>query len=164
MFIPRELFSFKFGLSDGRGRCGPLGFQLSSTQLISFHFLIIIPKPTCSLSYKMSEPLKAKYNKGHYCCIEKCNSRQGREDYSFHKLLRKNQEQTSLWIKAVGRLNWTPSQNDLICGKHFVGGKPSRTRTSPDYVPSLHLKGMKPKTQQDLSRHERVSSEISACF
>ena len=41
------------------------------------------------------------------------------------------------WIKAVSRLNWSPSAHDRLCGDHFVRKKPSDDPDDIDYVPTV---------------------------
>ena len=104
-----------------------------------------------------------KNYKGLYCCVVGCNSSypKDRESVRFFCFSRKNFEQRELWIKAVHRKNvdgtdWSPKVHTRVCSKHFIGEKPSPTRTHPDYVPSIfptnHLRARK---AADCERHDR---------
>ena len=111
---------------------------------------------------------KSKYKNGHYCCVEGCHSRTGREDIGFFTVIRRFEEQTILWIDAINRINpdgspWEPTKNTKICGFHFISGKPGTARLDPDYVPTLFLPGSsdslksKEKLIKAKERFERVN-------
>ena len=83
---------------------------------------------------------------GNYCCVEGChkNEWKNRPETSFFKFPKnRNPEQHELWLKAINRVNpdgspWIPHPlRGLVCSEHFISGRPSPTRTDPDYVPSI---------------------------
>ena len=52
-----------------------------------------------------------------------------------------NKVKTNLWIQAIREHrsdnNWMPDQDDKICGRHFVGGKPGKVFGDLDFLPSM---------------------------
>ena len=109
---------------------------------------------------RKSHDEKSVFKSGHYCCVVNCHKRTGRDKVSFFHVNRANKTQTDMWCQAIRRENpdgslWRPSPHSKICGAHFIKGKPSRDVNDPDYVPSK-LGHLKPKTEQDIARHERV--------
>ena len=110
----------------------------------------------------MTEKVVKKY-RGNACCVVGCTNKQEEKKVSFFRVIRKrNPEQTEPWIKAINRVNidgspWIPSAYQLICGAHFISGKPNTSPIHPDYVPSIfptnHVK--RQATQSDLDRMER---------
>ena len=84
------------------------------------------------------------------------------KELTFYYVKRKSLAQTAAWVQAIHRENedksdWQPSSSTVICSRHFITGKYSTEFNHPDYAPSLHLPGRKPKTPQDLARQDRVS-------
>lgn len=109
-----------------------------------------------------AEKFKGIYKDGRLCSVPNCLSKEGGGVYSFHRIVRKDKTQSSKWIEQIGRLNsdgteWQPKR-DLICGKHFVGGKPSSDVLDPDYIPTLHMPNSRKRsyTVMDKERHKRV--------
>jgi hypothetical protein len=102
----------------------------------------------------------------NYCCVVGCYSKE-EDPIKFFGFPRKTLPvRTELWRKAIKRVNadgseWYPHSRASICAKHFVSGRPSRTRADPDYVPSIFpttSKGhMKVKT---LAESERTFVEF----
>ena len=88
--------------------------------------------------------MDAKKFAGRVCCAVGCHNSYPRdkEKVNFFCFSKKNLEQRELWVQAVHRVNpdgskWLPKDHSRICSQHFIGGKPSPTRTHPDYVPSV---------------------------
>ena len=101
---------------------------------------------------------KVKYKGGRYCCVKDCHSRQGRDDVRFFSFPKKNKEQFEKWTIRVKRENFVPNAFTVICGHHFVKGKPDVSPDSPDFAPSifptLHCKA---KKVSDLQRYNRAA-------
>ena len=51
---------------------------------------------------------------------------------------------------------WEPGKWDLVCGRHFVTGKPSSDPDHPDYKPSLNLKSFESSSRGKISRYNRT--------
>ena len=106
---------------------------------------------------------KKKYKSGRNCCVVGCSSRQGRDETKFFHVLRKQYpEQGQAWVTAISRINpdgtpWQPSRFTLICGHHFIQGKPSTIVDSPDYIPTIFpTEHRREATTNDIDRLERV--------
>ena len=101
--------------------------------------------PTTS-SDKFKEKKNGYKFGGRSCCVVGCTmtykkARDLKLNISFFKVIRKELDLTLLWTKAINRKNedgtpWIPKQNTVICGLHFVSGKPNISPDHPDYVPS----------------------------
>ena len=82
---------------------------------------------------------------GHYCAVPHCHNQVSRDPVRFFKIIRKNEKQTNLWIKAINRLEsdgitpWTPKAKSAICSAHFEGDSFSKDPNHIDYVPTLFL-------------------------
>ena len=66
-------------------------------------------------------------------------------------------ERKRMWIAAVNRKDWLPSEYSWICGKHFVSGRKSNDLAFPDYVPSVfdHVKSpQKHRLLREMGRYE----------
>ncbi|CAN7986212.1 unnamed protein product [Ixodes hexagonus] len=61
----------------------------------------------------------------------------------------------SVWTDAVKRKNWTPSDEDRLCGKHFLTGAPTSDPDHPDYVPSIFA-FKRPERVDRVRRYERA--------
>lgn len=108
------------------------------------------------------------------CCVPSCNS-------NFDSWLKdnnpvaafkfpKNEKLRKLWVHAIPRKNWAPTNCSYVCVLHFneedvrVGGSLKRTILAKDAVPRFfknvpsHLNKPKHKPQRQLpeKRHERV--------
>ena len=111
------------------------------------------------------QPLKKKY-KGKRCSAIACKSYQGDPDIHFFRFPARNLESRDLWIKALKICHedgseWRPSNQAVLCSKHFVLGKPSLSRTDPDYVPSIFLTNhVRAKNLTAAKRRERAKKRI----
>ena len=66
-------------------------------------------------------------------------------------------ERKRMWIVAVNRKDWAPSEYSWIYGEHLVSGCKSNDPASPDYVPSVfdHVKSPpKRRLLSHMSRYE----------
>ena len=112
----------------------------------------------------MEKPVKK--GRGTYCCVFECHNNTSMDDVKFFRVVRSDKNQTEEWTKAISRINtdgtpWKPNINTRICAIHFLSGQPSKVANHPDYIPShFPSKHKKEKTEQDLSRHERVKEKM----
>ena len=51
---------------------------------------------------------------------------------------------------------WEPGKWDLVCGRHFVTGKPSSDPNDPVYKHSLNLKPFESSSKGTISQHNRT--------
>ncbi|CAN7976240.1 unnamed protein product [Ixodes persulcatus] len=61
----------------------------------------------------------------------------------------------SAWTDAVKRMNWTPSDEDRQCGKHFLALAPTSVPDHPDYVPSIFA-FKRPERVDRVGKYERA--------
>ncbi|XP_077546033.1 uncharacterized protein LOC144158769 isoform X2 [Haemaphysalis longicornis] len=73
------------------------------------------------------------------CCVVGCKTRAKKGNgIGFYKFPKRDLERRKLWIRAVKRPNWAPTEADRICSLHFVEGRPCHNLTNhPDWVPSI---------------------------
>ena len=57
---------------------------------------------------------------------------------------------SGICVSNVAQL-WEPGKWDLVCGHHFVTGKPSSDPDHPDYKPSLNLKPFESSSKGTIS-------------
>ncbi|ELU17812.1 hypothetical protein CAPTEDRAFT_194947 [Capitella teleta] len=76
------------------------------------------------------------------CCAYGCrNSTSDKEKkVSFH-MFPVDSERRKRWTDAVGRIladgsPWAPLANSVLCGNHFVQGRPSKDADNVDYIPT----------------------------
>ena len=106
-------------------------------------------------------PKRAKTPRKRYCCVPDCSTTTSVPPFFNVPSPAKNPEQRELFLKAIDRVNpdgscWDPKPGMEICSRHFVSGKPSPTRNSPDYYPTKYLgKATTPKTEADVARFNR---------
>ena len=98
---------------------------------------------------------------GKSCCAVGCTNRYskdcGLEFYRFPK----DPDRRRVWIAAVNRKDWHPSEHSWLCSSHFVGGKKSQDAASPAYNPSIFSHTSSPqkrKAEEDLCRFARTSA------
>ena len=77
-----------------------------------------------------------------------------------------SESRTLCWAIAINRKNkdgtlWMPSTFSLICGKHFIGGKPVNDKNDPDFIPSI-FPSPEQLNSNDEEHHEFFQSRISA--
>ncbi|XP_021342824.1 THAP domain-containing protein 4-like [Mizuhopecten yessoensis] len=74
------------------------------------------------------------------CCVIGCTNRFDKKDpKSFYRIPKKPVSRRKLWISAIKRDNWEPTDNDRVCFRHFITGTKSHDDTSPDFTPSVHM-------------------------
>ena len=78
----------------------------------------------------------------------------------------KSESRTLCWAIAINRKNkdgtlWMPTSFSLICGKHFIGGKPVNDKDDPDFIPSI-FPSPEQLNSNDEEHHEFFQSRISA--
>lgn len=94
------------------------------------------------------------------CCAVGCTSRYSKQKGV--KLFRfpQDKERLKKWIQAIKRQDWEPNKYSRVCGSHFVSGKPSADKSSPDYVPSIFVYSRKSDPSK-LSRYQRLVNRRS---
>ncbi|KAF4527311.1 hypothetical protein B566_EDAN001086 [Ephemera danica] len=98
------------------------------------------------------------------CSVLGCKQRYSKgSGISFHRFPAESQIK-DLWIKALARHNWQPSSYSLVCGKHFLTGRPSAEPDHPDFIPNvfphvaLHHKYRASNVKRLLLMSEEVAS------
>ena len=101
---------------------------------------------------------------GHYCAVPHCHNQVSRDPVRFFKIIRKNEKQTNLWVKAINRLEsdgitpWAPKAKSAICSAHFEGDSFSKDPNHIDYVPTLFLTKNSTETYIQKSRNVKKSN------
>eukprot|EP00095_Tigriopus_kingsejongensis_P009836 snap_masked-scaffold21_size687808-processed-gene-3.0 protein:Tk09836 transcript:snap_masked-scaffold21_size687808-processed-gene-3.0-mRNA-1 annotation:"PREDICTED: uncharacterized protein LOC103311848" len=78
-----------------------------------------------------------------HCSVKGCkNGYKNTTNIRFFCFPRLNQEQRALWATALSRADlngsgWKPKSSSKICSDHFVGGRYSKSRLDPGYVPTI---------------------------
>ena len=92
------------------------------------------------------------------CCAIGCTNRLTKENtLSFYRFPA-DIERRKLWITAINRRDWEPNKYSYVCSAHFVSGKKSDDKLSPDYVPSIfhHVSSpLKRRKQANLHAYHR---------
>lgn len=100
------------------------------------------------------------------CCAIGCSNRSIKDSaVSFYRFP-SNEGRRALWISAVKRKNWQPSDYSWLCSVHFVGGKKSDDPLSPAYTPTIFnfiSSPVKRKASADLIRYERCKVRRKVC-
>lgn len=83
----------------------------------------------------------------------------------FYKIPRENRDlpRRNEWLAAISREDWEPHVESVVCGVHFLTGKPHNDRRHPDYRPQIfkYKEVDLEKLQRDLNRYER---NMARCF
>ena len=122
------------------------------------------------------------------CCVWGCTSRyKPSSNLSFHNFpsnrTERGKTQRAAWVAKVGRLNevinvscassqatnlWEPSKWSVVCGRHFISGKPHPDPNHPDYCPSLYMKPLNSNRVNSnkckLSRYDRSMKRQSVLY
>ena len=92
-----------------------------------------------------------------HCAVFGCCNRRGKagcESLSFHRIPAR-QPQRAQRIHAISRKE-KPTDNWVVCSKHFVNRKPSKDSNNVDFVPTLFMgkqeTGETPKPSCDISK------------
>lgn len=119
---------------------------------------------------------KSRTKNAKYCCVTGCkrNTVVHAQEVKFFAIPGASKsDQRELFLRAINKATkdgspWNPKTNTaLICSRHFVSGKPSPTKTSPDYYPTRNLgndTAVKPKTGADMARFNRAMNRRSTAM
>ena len=71
--------------------------------------------------------------------------------FTYLKIKRKDASLTEKWTRAIDRKNkdgskWVPSKSVVICGKHFINGRPSDDSRYENRVYNIRTLGTPAKT------------------
>ena len=92
------------------------------------------------------------------CCAPGCENRWFKGTaLSFYRFP-SDQKKRAMWVAAVKRERWEPTEHSWLCSAHFVSGSKSKDPLCPDYVPSIfsHVRSpRKRKAEQDLHSYTR---------
>ena len=98
------------------------------------------------------------------CCVVGCTVRRNKRSkclgVGLYRIPADINERRA-WIKAISRKNWKPRSWDkiVVCGRHFVCGRPSHTIGDVDYFPTLYMKGQ----SVIMPLNESVSAHVNKC-
>ncbi|XP_019857093.1 PREDICTED: THAP domain-containing protein 4-like [Amphimedon queenslandica] len=94
---------------------------------------------------------------GKCCCAVYCSNRFSKGSGLHFYRFPADPDRRNLWVAAVNRKNWQPTQYSWICSSHFIGGAKSDDPTSPSYSPSIfaHLSSCKRQGESQLARYNR---------
>ena len=99
------------------------------------------------------------------CCAPGCENRWFKGTaLSFYRFP-SDQKKRAMWVAAVKRERWEPTEHSWLCSAHFVSGSKSKDPLSPDYVPSIfsHVRSPgKRKAEQDIHSYTR-RKEVRSC-
>ena len=92
------------------------------------------------------------------CCAPGCKNRStANSSIKFHRFP-VDKDRRALWIAAVRRVHWQPTEHSVLCSAHFVSGSKSNDPLSPDYVPTLFNHSTtrkKTRAEQNLASYTR---------
>ena len=93
------------------------------------------------------------------CCAPGCRNRcTSDSSLKFHRFP-VNKERRALWIAAVRREQWKPTEHSVLCSAHFASGSKSNNPLSPDYVPTLFSHSSTDERRRARSRTWRPTRE-----
>ncbi|XP_054925251.1 uncharacterized protein [Dermacentor andersoni] len=71
------------------------------------------------------------------CCVLGCATRaKTGSGIGFFRFPKHDPERRQQWIRAVRRRNWEPTENDRVCGEHFLQAVRTTSSPAPNSVPS----------------------------
>lgn len=82
---------------------------------------------------------------GKSCCAAGCTNRYSKGSGVHFYRFPQDSERRTLWVAALGRKDWVPSEYSWLCSSHFASGTKSNNPRSPDYVPSIFACSVKRK-------------------
>ncbi|KAK2185556.1 hypothetical protein NP493_228g01004 [Ridgeia piscesae] len=98
------------------------------------------------------------------CCAVACHNHNMMKDkkVSFH-IFPVDQKRRDKWIVAVKRVNsdgsgWQPTRYTVLCGEHFMTGRPRDDPHHPDYIPSVFCRC--PKNVSEKTRKHPHSVKV----
>ena len=68
------------------------------------------------------------------CCAVGCTNHYSKGTQIHFYRFPADTQKRALWVAAVRRKNWTPTENSWLCSTHFIHGKKDDDPLSPDYV------------------------------
>ena len=106
------------------------------------------------------------------CLMVDCSNKSGKvKGVSFHRVAavvttkgefmeELTRERRRRWISAISREGLSESilENDRVCGRHFISGKPAQDwdRHNDDWLPALHLGHRKQGQRDSKAKNERA--------
>ena len=60
----------------------------------------------------------------------------------------KGKRRRSLWVGAIRRQGFVPTQNTKVCSRHFVSGIAISDPSSVDYIPTVNMKSSVTREEQ----------------
>jgi len=87
------------------------------------------------------------------CCALGCKNRFKKNGIGFFKFP-SQPVRRKLWILAVKRKTFEPTNSSVVCGEHFQTGRPSKDPEHPDYVPNIFTFKPSKKVYQKLAEEE----------
>lgn len=80
------------------------------------------------------------------CAVFGCSLSRGKRtkalNIGFFNLPEKNLRKRRQWIAVISRKDWKPDKKGhVVCGRHFVSGRPSDNPDDIDYCPTKYMKG-----------------------
>ena len=103
-------------------------------------------------------PVNSEHRMGKACCAPGCVNRYSKGNGIKFYRFPVNLDRRRLWIAALNRKDWQPSEYSWLCSDHFVTGEKNDDPNHPDYVPNqfAFLKSpVKAKVKRDLIRYHR---------
>ena len=113
----------------------------------------------------------------HACAVVDCKNRYSKGGKKKFYRFPAEKDRRHIWVAALNRKNWSPSEYSRVCSDHFVTGKiilsngticfkglfasgqPLNDTSHPDYAPSICLfRGQMSTTSSNLDRHSRLAN------
>ena len=109
------------------------------------------------------------------CAVVDCKNRYSKEGNKKFYPFSADKDREQIWVAALNRKHWSPTEYSRVCSDHFVTGKiilingtisfkslfasgqPLNDASHPDYAPSICLfRGQMFTTSSNLDRHSRL--------